>query len=239
MNTAEEETGAHREVSLQIRPGNSRWGQFLVPAVGGTAAPYGSLAWSLNTDRAVFALEDPGLDGAPVTGRSLYDLALTYLREVRRRQPEGPVVLLGWSVGGAVALEMARIDQNAPLVVMLDTVQPDSTMAVNDDVLRRWLAEDVQQMGIQPTPELLEDRFPVFAANVSAFREYEQAPVPATRVVSLLSEDHDTPEAIGACEDRGWEVEVLAGNHYTMLQQPHVADVAATIDALVEEAIRS
>jgi thioesterase domain-containing protein/acyl carrier protein len=57
------------------------------------------------------------------------DLAEIYLRELRGVQPEGPYLLGGWSMGGAVAYEMARQLELAgaavALLALIDTWLPE------------------------------------------------------------------------------------------------------------------
>jgi len=92
---------------VPLNPAGTKPPLFLVHAAGGSVAPYVPLAPLLGDDQPVHALEDPGLHGAPTEGRGLPELAATYLAAVREVQPDGPLRLGGWSVGGAVALEIA------------------------------------------------------------------------------------------------------------------------------------
>ncbi|GAA3507035.1 amino acid adenylation domain-containing protein [Streptomyces showdoensis] len=112
---------------VPIKPTGGRPPLFLVHAVGGSVVPYLPLARLIDPDQPLYGLEDPGLDGGPVTA-SLTDLAARYVEAIRAVQPHGPYHLGGWSLGGVVAAEMARLltaaGETAPLVVMLDTGMP-------------------------------------------------------------------------------------------------------------------
>jgi thioesterase domain-containing protein len=69
-------------------------------------------------------LQEP--DTAPVT---LADTVQRYADEVARLAPEGPIQLIGWSFGGAVAhqvtAELAARGRRIALLAMLDTHLPD------------------------------------------------------------------------------------------------------------------
>ena len=62
------------------------------------------------TDRPVYALRARGFDGEPFFG-SIDEMAATYLAAVKRMQPEGPYAIAGYSFGGTVAFEMAKVLQ--------------------------------------------------------------------------------------------------------------------------------
>lgn len=66
------------------------------------------LAFHLKSDRPVFGIAPPILDGTRPIPRNMESLAATYLAEIRKIQPKGPYVLAGYSFGGWVALEMAQ-----------------------------------------------------------------------------------------------------------------------------------
>ncbi|WP_280269301.1 non-ribosomal peptide synthetase [Nocardia wallacei] len=91
---------------LPIRSGGDRAPLFCVHSVSGVSWSYAGLVTHLEPDRPVYGLQMPHLtDG---TGPdTVPELAARYVEELRRVQPEGPYHLLGWSLGGLIAYEMA------------------------------------------------------------------------------------------------------------------------------------
>ena len=81
---------------------------FIVHGVGGSVANYRSLAGILGTDRPVYALQAPAFEAGGRLFPSLADQAAAYLDTIRQVQPEGPLLLGGWSFGGIVAWEIAQ-----------------------------------------------------------------------------------------------------------------------------------
>ncbi|GLH76253.1 hypothetical protein SSBR45G_11610 [Bradyrhizobium sp. SSBR45G] len=77
---------------------------FLVHPAIGTSLGYGALAEALPADWPVFGLEAPAAEQAA----DLVGLAASYVALVRKVATHGPYRVGGWSLGGAIAFEMAR-----------------------------------------------------------------------------------------------------------------------------------
>jgi thioesterase domain-containing protein len=221
--------GAGRPVSpvVPLRPEGTKPPLFLVHAAGGSVAPFVALAALLGDDQPVYALEDPALHGGAIEERRASDIAATYLPAVREVRPEGPLLLGGWSVGGAVALEMARQDGDVALTFVLDTRIPDAPSRPDDDELRASFATDVAAMGVELGEAELDERFPVFAANVRALLTFRPSRVNG-RVVALCAE-YSKPEKSDRWHAYADEVHVVKGDHYTMLRSPRIEALAETM----------
>ncbi|BCJ70074.1 hypothetical protein Prubr_70950 [Polymorphospora rubra] len=119
---------------------------FFVHPVGGSVAPYVRLAALLGPDRPFYGLEDPALHGGPPT-TSLVETAAAYVAAVRQRQPDGPYHVGGWSLGGAIALEMAHQlraqGQRVALVAALDTGLSDGSYDPDHAELLTWFVRDL------------------------------------------------------------------------------------------------
>lgn len=79
---------------------------FLVHDLDGS--PFGQIDLAAHLGRRVVGFESPLLAGTPSPFERLELMALRYLADVRRIQPDGPYHLAGWGFGGALAFEMAR-----------------------------------------------------------------------------------------------------------------------------------
>jgi thioesterase domain-containing protein len=75
---------------------------FLVHPAGGDLVAYHRLVRTLGS--RVFGLRPP-----PGRAQDVESLAATYVDRVRAASPDGPYRLAGWSMGGLVAFEMARL----------------------------------------------------------------------------------------------------------------------------------
>ncbi|AUX21618.1 hypothetical protein SOCEGT47_021040 [Sorangium cellulosum] len=101
---------------------------FFVHPVGGNVLCYAELARALGPDRPIYGVQAFGLETPPRALGSVAEMAEAYCDELRRVQPEGPYLLGGWSMGGVVAFEMARVlerrGRRVAAVVLLDAYLP-------------------------------------------------------------------------------------------------------------------
>ncbi|MEM7581911.1 MAG: amino acid adenylation domain-containing protein [Acidobacteriota bacterium] len=113
---------------VPLRAHGKRSPLFLVHAADGDATAFLPLVSALDEDQPVYGLQAPGLAdaGSEVPHKTLSDLASHYVDEICRAQPQGPYRLGGWSMGGVIALEMARqletAGRHVDFVALLDSV---------------------------------------------------------------------------------------------------------------------
>jgi pimeloyl-ACP methyl ester carboxylesterase len=92
-------------VRLNAAPGDAPL--FCLHPAGGAAFAYTELARKLAADKPVYGLVCRSLLDAQFRDHSLAQMAEDYAREILSVQASGPFSLLGWSLGGAIALAVA------------------------------------------------------------------------------------------------------------------------------------
>lgn len=81
------------------------------------------LARHIQTAQPVYGIEAKGVDGLQEPLDRIEDMAELYVPALRQIQPRGPYVLMGYSFGGLVALEMAqRIRESGEQIQLLALV---------------------------------------------------------------------------------------------------------------------
>ena len=122
------EEAVHPAAIVPIQPNGSKAPLFCIHPAGGIVFPYYTLAPYLGKDQPLYGIQDPSLYCAEPALKSIEAMAARYLEALKTVQPEGPYHLLGWSVGGVVAYEMAlqlsRQGQQVAILIMLDTKAP-------------------------------------------------------------------------------------------------------------------
>jgi amino acid adenylation domain-containing protein len=128
------DTGDEDSAIVQFRGEGSREPLFLVHDGWGGIMFVRDLAKLLKTDRAIYGLRPPPLDGKHVIPRTIEAIAADYLQEIRQRQAHGPYLLAGYSFGGFVAFEMARqltaLGESVRFLGIIDASKPSESILV-------------------------------------------------------------------------------------------------------------
>ena len=109
---------------VQVKDGSAQPSIFIVHGLAGTV-PFFELASSMATDgHPVYGIQAKGVDGLEEPLERVEDMAAFYLRSIRKVQPRGPYILIGYSFGGLVALEMAQslqeVEEEVALLALVD-----------------------------------------------------------------------------------------------------------------------
>ncbi|MEL6393292.1 MAG: amino acid adenylation domain-containing protein, partial [Bacteroidota bacterium] len=75
---------------------------------GGHVFFYRPLAERLLAERPLYAIQPPGLDGAPQPFASIEEMTAFYLQEIKKVQAKGPYHILGTCFSNAVCLELTK-----------------------------------------------------------------------------------------------------------------------------------
>jgi amino acid adenylation domain-containing protein len=151
---------AQKSLLVRLEAGNSDGpALFCVPGGSGSPFVYAGLARMLSPDRPVYGFEAPGPehDRAPL-GR-VADLAAAFVASLGPGDPQRPRHLLGWSMGGLVAFEMARqlteAGQPVGLLAVVDAQLPSGADVPTDWELTRQFVRDLAAGWALPVPELV------------------------------------------------------------------------------------
>ena len=105
---------------LLLRPGNEELPIFLTHGLGGSVLEFFELMKHLQSSHPVYGMQAKGTDGLESPLESIEDMAEFFLNAIRQRQPHGPYLLVGHSLGGLVVLEIAqRLTQSRETVALL------------------------------------------------------------------------------------------------------------------------
>jgi thioesterase domain-containing protein len=122
------------------------------PPVSGSSFVYRSLAGALDPERPVHGFESPGLDGMRPPLTSIAAMAEEYLTALLAHRPDGPYLLVGYSMGGTIAFEMARRlladGREVAVVALIDGPPPrPEPPATEEEAVRQFLADVAGAMG--------------------------------------------------------------------------------------------
>ena len=190
---------------------------------------------------------------------SLAMLAEQYKERLHATKAVNNVVLVGYSFGGFIALEVARMleesGRRVPLVILLDTVKPESTRVRPAGKLKRHLT-GLRQLGfkhLKVTLKNLSNRIKCRVASVIPNsprfslcdyfvdrelirRRYSSSPYGGkTLLIRSSSREHYMPKEM----DYGWRDKIpnlkivkLAGSHNKFIREQHQEIVSAMTRAV-------
>jgi amino acid adenylation domain-containing protein len=101
---------------------------FCIPGLGVHVFYYRHIGAALGPGIDCYGLEFPGVDGVADPAGTIEELSATLMRSLLQTAPKGPVALLGYSVGGAIAFEMTRrlieAGRQVELTALVDSYSP-------------------------------------------------------------------------------------------------------------------
>lgn len=175
-----------------LKPGTGGTPVFLTHGIGGSVIDLVPLARRIKVDAPIYGMEARGNDGVQEPFERIEDMAQFYLDAVQRLQATGPYFLIGYSLGGLVALEMAQRltarGEHVSLLAMLDSyphpshLSPEQRLRLSVRKVGRRAASvwkspphrdsapktPLQANGSPPSPETLSAAAAVIRAMESA-----------------------------------------------------------------------
>ncbi|QEV21832.1 amino acid adenylation domain-containing protein [Streptomyces alboniger] len=149
----EVDPGGALDVLIPLRPHGGREPLFCFHPGVGLGWVYSGLLRHLDADRPVYGLQSRGLDDPAALIPDLTAMARDHVAQLRSVQPQGPYHLLGWSMGGILAHEAARLlraeGEEVALLALLDSYprRPDARPVDYDQP--EALAEVLHSLGIR------------------------------------------------------------------------------------------
>jgi len=108
-----------------LKPGTQAPPIFITHGLGGSVMDFYQVVKQMQLPHAIHGMQAKGIDGVEEPFERIEDMAQFYLDAIREVQPQGPYLLVGYSLGGLVTLEMAQrlteAGERVALLAMLDS----------------------------------------------------------------------------------------------------------------------
>ncbi|MES2939398.1 MAG: amino acid adenylation domain-containing protein [Pseudomonadota bacterium] len=233
-----------------INKGAARAPLFCIHPIGGNVLCYAKLAGALDPQQPVYGLQSIGLGDAAAAHTGIGEMAAHYIARINSLVPEGPVQLLGWSMGGVVgyeiATQLAAAGRDTRLLMIDSWISrggpaPDAE-ALMSDFMRDLTGTQAsfEAPGAQALPQDADAElaqgplYQVYLRNSQALQDYRPTP-PSARMAIVQVRAAQLPEptfpslAPFVITDgqalRGPEAApvVLPGDHYTLFRDDKLA----------------
>lgn len=213
---------------------------FFVAGGGGLGVAFVALARRLG-ERACYALQMHGMERRGLPDWTVRRAARRNIAALRTVQPNGPYVLAGHSYGGLVAFEMAHrlreAGQEVPLLVILDSFPPDPARHPAPEprpLVRRVKAGlGLAATGWATTPGT-GNYWRFYDMTSFIGRHHRNRPYPGRTVVVVAdSPEKDDRSAWADHLSGDWQLVEVAGDHLSMLREPHVEAVADVLRRMI------
>lgn len=219
---------------LLLKPGKMEKPIFLVHGLGGSALEFFDLVRNLETDRAIYGTQAKGTDGLEKPAQRIEEAASHILEAIRKAQPHGAYTVIGYSLGGLVALEIARHLQSTggtvDLLCMIESYPAIQRVPLTQRVRINWrvgrmrILEKLRgggnsiKMKDSTTPEMHH----VKECDYMALEKYEPQPYSGkVHFVKARKSTHfpDNPKNAWGKLIPQIEIETVAGDHHEILRK--------------------
>ena len=236
---------------VQLKAGSAGPAIFIAHGLGGSAMDFFQIVKQIETPRAIHGIQAKGIDGIEEPLDRIEDMARYSLDAVRELQPHGPYLLVGFSLGGLVVLEMAQQliadGEKVGLLAMLDSYPHVSRLSRG----QRWslatrqtwrrAARRLQWLGVSPPYETTVEVSP--SPALQHFRETSYVALERYRpryyagkisfVRAAIPTDFPAnPAAVWSHLAREFEVKTVPGDHLGMMTT-HFESLARTISDVI------
>jgi thioesterase domain-containing protein/acyl carrier protein len=186
---------------------------FWVHPAGGHVFRYMPLARALGPDQPFYAFAASGLEGETSPRTDIEDMVQVYLEQLMAARPQGPLRLGGWSMGGAVALEMARrlheLGRTVRDVTLVDAYagQPYGRLMTREQILYEFAADLSLPLSLQELENRKQDQvLALLAARLS--EQATAAGLDSSRLETLFQVHRANALALAAWEPKPYPAKV-------------------------------
>lgn len=223
---------------------------FCFAGAGSSALSFSAFAERIGADTAVYAFQPQGLENRAFPDWSIGAAARRHLVDLRRIQPHGPYTLVGHSLGGYLAIEIAHrlrdAGETVELITLLDPyLAPSAIKQARVEFPHAALTLDApppsrrhlwaRRFGL-PFAGILQfeperQNMMLEAVGVRVGRLHKPRPWPGRAVVLLSHLNNDDPRLWPYVLTGELHIDRTNCDHESIVREPHVQHVVTLIEA--------
>jgi acetoacetyl-CoA synthetase len=240
---------------VQLKPGFEHPPLFIAHGLGGSVIDFYQLVRRIHTSHTIQGLQAKGVDGIEEPMDRIEDMARYSLAAVEELQPVGPYYLIGFSLGGLVALEMAQQlverGKRIGLLLLLDSYPHANHLSrklragVAARQMGRWSARKLKWLGFRAAPDTFIDppspSLRLFReCSTRALQQYRPRYYPGK--ISFVRAAVPTqfpadPDQVWSGLAREFEIQTVTGDHLGIMTT-HSEDLASAVSGYLRQALQ-
>ena len=152
---------------MQLKPGTEARPLFMTHGFGGSVLEFWPLVRHIQSRYPIYGMQAKGLDAINEPFKTIEETAQFFVDAIRKVQPRGPYLLVGYSLGGLVTLEMAQrlvaAGEKVDLLAMLETypARRHLTLGARMHLYGRLIRHHIREsrtMSVRASTKYLVDR---------------------------------------------------------------------------------
>jgi acetoacetyl-CoA synthetase len=249
----EQPTAPRFPALVQLKAGAQKPPVFIAHGLGGSVMDFFQPVRHIQPDHPIYGMQARGIDGLDDPLESIEDMAQFHLDAIKELQPRGPYVLIGYSLGGLVVLEMAQRlaakGEKIALLAMLDAYPHMRYLSLGQRT--RLMARQAKRglhalgdltgstsyqppAGVSFTPAMQRVRDSAYLALTRYRPRFYRGSIKFVRA-EVSSGFPDDPAAVWAHLAEEFEVATVPGDHLGIITT-HFEDLASVLSAYLQEA---
>ncbi|HVB55256.1 MAG TPA: alpha/beta fold hydrolase [Candidatus Acidoferrales bacterium] len=249
---------------LPMSAGSDQQPVFVAHGLGGNVMEFFELAGHIRSRHPIYGMQARGTDGVDEPLNRIEDMAQFYLAAIKELQLNGPYLLIGYSLGGLVVLEMAQrlseVGEEVRLLAMVDAYPHFRHLSIRQRarlitrragrrasaIGKRFLSLSQEKKGQEA------ERPPIGASFTPAMQRVREKsyqallryrPRPYNGEIKFVKAEEvssfpDDPTSVWAHLANKFEVETVPGDHKEILTK-HFRELASVLSRYLQEAIGS
>jgi acyl-coenzyme A synthetase/AMP-(fatty) acid ligase/acyl carrier protein len=240
-------------VRVRLRTTGSRPPVYCFAGAGAQAAYFELFAAALGPDQPVDAFQVNGFENPGIPDWTVRRTARRFVRSITERASGGPVLLVGHSLGGLLALEAAQLlraqGHEVPLVTLLDTYLPPRARPAGAPPVEPPEQRTPGQVGLWHTrlrvlgaglwrhsdPQVRKEVFHEHGARIAHY--HRPQPWDGRVQLFLSAENGDDPSWWDPFLIGEREVHRFSCDHVALLRRPYVEEVAGRVASAVDDVL--